>query len=189
MTCIVAITDGRRTVMGADSAASTTDNPEIYSLSTSKLWQTGEYLVGICGSYRAGQLARWEMSWPEPPSDPGADFERFMVTEVVKSLRQTLQSAAFVSSSEPARTAQFLVAVRGHLFTINGEFSCGSMAHPWIAIGSGRHHAYGALHAVADLELPLEDKVRRALLAAQAHTANVREPFAIWDSRGTTRSD
>lgn len=184
MTCIVAITDGQRTIMGADSAVSSTDNPELNVVATSKVWKQGEFLVGLSGTYRAGQIARWQMDWPEPPSDPGADLDQFMVREVVTTLRQTLLDAGFVQSTEPTRVAQFMIALRGRIFTLGGDYSCASLEHPWIAIGAGRHNAYGALHALSDLELPLEDKVRRALAAAQAHTNNVREPFHLISTGG-----
>ena len=178
MTCIVAITDGKRIVMGGDSAASTTDNPEIYSFSISKVFAKGEYLVGICGSYRAGQIARWKMEWPEPPA-PGADLEEFMVREVVEAIHRSLVDAHFAGPTEGSRAAQFMIGLRGHLFTTAGDFTVGSQNISWQAIGSGRHHAYGALHALADFDLDLEDKVRRALGAAQSHISNVREPFHL----------
>lgn len=178
MTCIVAISDGKRIVMGADSAASTPDNPEIYSFSISKVFAKGEYLIGICGSYRAGQIARFEMDWPEPP-EPGADFEEFMVRHVVKAIQRNLVDAGFAGPTEGTRAAQFVIGLRGQIFTTAGDFTVGSQNVPWQAIGSGRHHAYGALHALADFDLDLEDKVRRALGAAQSHTSNVREPFRI----------
>ena len=57
-----------------------------------------------------------------------------------------------------------------------------SLEEGYIAIGSGRHAAYGALHALADLNLPLEEKALRALKAAQRYTANVREPFLVLKS-------
>jgi len=174
MTCIVAITDGTKTVMGGDSAASSADNPEIYDFSTSKIFATGEYLVGVCGSYRSGQIARWEMDWPELP--PGADIEEFMVREVVKRVRLAFEAA---SHAAPLK-AQLLVALRGRLFTIGHDFSAGSLIVPWLAIGSGRHTAYGALHVLAGLDLDLEEKARRALEAAQSHTANVRQPFRFF---------
>lgn len=176
MTCIVGITDGQRIVMGADSAASTTDNPEIYDFAIDKIFATGEYLVGVCGSYRAGQIARWEMNWPEPP-EPGADIEPFMVREVVKALREAMVDAGFAGPAEGSRSAQFMIGLRGRLFTTAGDFSIGTLRSPWMAIGSGRHSAYGALHVLAGLELDLEEKVRRALAAAQSQVANVREPF------------
>jgi hypothetical protein len=181
MTCIVGITDGKRIAMGADSAGSSPDNPEIYDTATSKLWTTGEYVIGICGSYRAGQLVRWEMVWPEPPAGlgPGTDLESFVVREVIKALRQTLQNAAFTSPAEPSRVAQFLIGVRGMLFSIGGDFSAVSMRTPWMAIGSGRIAAYGAMHVLGGLELELEEKVRQALGAAQRQTNNVREPFHL----------
>ena len=176
MTCIVGITDGKRIVVGADSAGSSPDNPELYSIAVDKVWKTGEYLVGICGSYRAGQIARWEMDWPEPP-EPGADLERFVVRDIVRALRQALQTAGASPSTE-GRT-QLLIGLRGELFSIGGDYSALKLTEHWIAIGSGRHHAYGALHALAAIELEPEEKVRRALAAAQSHTANVREPFHV----------
>ena len=50
---------------------------------------------------------------------------------------------------------------------------------PWLAIGSGRQAAYGALHVLGGLDLDLEEKVRRALAATQECTTNVREPFQL----------
>ena len=179
MTCIVGITDGKRIAMGADSAGSSPDTSEIYDVATSKLWSSGAYLVGICGSFRAGQLARWEMAWPDPPEAAGAELESFVVREVVKSLRHTLQDAGFTSPAEPARAAQFLIGLKGHLFSIGSDFSAVSMSAPFMAIGSGRLAAYGALQILAGLELEPEEKVRRALAAARTQTANVREPFHL----------
>jgi ATP-dependent protease HslVU (ClpYQ) peptidase subunit len=178
MTCIVGITDGKRIVMGADSAASTTDNPEIYSFATEKIFTTGEYVVGVCGSYRAGQIVRWEMDWPEPP-EPGVDIEGFMVREVVKAISQALVANRFKGATEGTRVPQFMIGLRGRLFTLTGDESVGSLKAPWMAIGSGRHSAYGALHVLAAFELELEDKVRRTLGAAQSQVANVREPFHL----------
>jgi hypothetical protein len=178
MTCIVGITDGKRIVVGSDSAGSSPDNPEIHIADVAKVFATGEYLVGYCGSYRAGQLARWEMEWPEPP-EPGANLERFFTRVVIKALRHALRDAEPGFTQELPRTAQFLIGLRGHLFTIGNDFSAVKRKDPWLAIGSGRNAAYGALHVLAGLEFDLEEKVRRALAAAQGITANVREPFQL----------
>lgn len=172
MTCIVAITDGDRTVMGGDSAATSADNSEIYDFATSKIFVQGEYLVGVCGSYRSGQVARYEMDWPDPP-EPGADLEAFFVQKVVPALRRAFQAAGFEANPK----VQLLIALRGQIFVSGYDFSIGTLRVPWTAIGSGRHTAYGALHVLGGLDLGIEEKVRRALEAAQTHTANVREPF------------
>ena len=178
MTCIVGITDGHRTVIGGDSAGSSPDNPEIHTTDVSKVFATGEYLVGYCGSYRAGQLARWDMDWPEPP-EPGADLECFFTRVVVKALRQAMQDAEPGFTQALPRTAQFMIGLRGHLFSIGQDYSAVKLKDPWLAIGSGRQAAYGALHVLGGLDLDLEEKVRRALVATQECTANVREPFQL----------
>lgn len=174
MTCIVAVTDGVRTVIGADSAASFPDSHELYDFAIDKIFATGEYLVGVCGSYRSGQVARYEMEWPAPP-EPGADLERFMVTEVMPRLRQS----CLAGGHEAPPKAQLMIALRGRIFTLGNDNCVASLAAPFMAIGSGRLPAYGALHVLAGRELSLEDKVRTALEVAQTYTANVREPFQL----------
>lgn len=171
MTCIVGITDGENIVIGGDTAASSPDGPEIYTLRNEKVFTTGEYLVGYCASYRAGQLARWQVDWPAPP--PGTDLERFLVVEIVPRLRQALTEGG------ADRPAQFLIGLRGQLFCIGSDWTAATLEEGYIAIGSGRHVAYGALHALADLDLPPEEKVLRALKAAQRYTSSVREPFRV----------
>lgn len=174
MTCIVAVTDGKKTVMGADSAASFPDSNEIHDFATGKIFATGEYLVGVCGSYKSGQIAQYDMEWPEPP-EPGADLDRFMAREITSLLLDSFKK----SSHQPDAKAHLLIAVRGRIFIIGSEHSAVSLTLPWTAIGSGRLPAYGALHALASANLSLEDKVHAALAAAQAHTSNVREPFHL----------
>jgi len=178
MTCIVGITDGTRIVMGGDSAGSSTENPEIYNVAVNKVFAVGEYLVGICGSYRAGQIARWEMPWPEPPA-AGSDLESFIVRELVPAIRQSLLAAGSGQLLDGPKAAQFLIGLRGELYSIGGDFSAIKLEERWIAIGSGRHVAYGALHALADIDLDEKLKVLRALAAAQSYTASVRGPFHV----------
>jgi len=118
------------------------------------------------------------MKWPEPPPE-GSNLESFLVQELVPTLRQSLQAAGAGQLLEGPRVAQYMIGLRGEIFAIGGDFTALKLQEPWIAIGSGRHVAYGALHALAELELAAEEKVRRALAAAQSYTANVREPFHV----------
>lgn len=172
MTCIVGVTDGENVVIGGDSAGSSPEGNELYNLRNEKVFSQGEYLIGYCASYRGGQIARWQVEWPAPPP-PGTDLEAFLVREVVPALRSAFTQGGL------DKPAQFLIGLRGRLFSIGGDWSAAELAENWIAIGSGRHIAYGALHALATTTIPTEEKVRLALAAAQRYTSNVREPFLV----------
>jgi ATP-dependent protease HslVU (ClpYQ) peptidase subunit len=177
MTCIVGVKDGEQLWIGGDSAASCPAN-EVYNFAGPKVFAAGEYLVGYTISFRAGQVLQHEVDWPSPPAD--FDLERLMVRDVVPKLRHALREAGALKVTEGVEeTAQFMIGLRGELVTVGGDFSIGYLREPYLAIGSGRHNAYGALHALADSNLSGEQRVRRALEAAVNFTGNVRPPFVI----------
>jgi hypothetical protein len=115
------------------------------------------------------------------PPEGETDREAFFVREVVPRLRSALEKGG---ATQPA---QFLVGLRGHLFSIGTEFSAAELEEPWTAIGSGRFAAYGALYALEHVALPAEPKVRLALEASERYTNNVRKPFVLLgnSSRGS----
>lgn len=175
MTCIVGISDGKNVTLGGDAAASSPGDRELYILRTEKVFAAGEYLIGYCASYRAGQIAQYQVEWPAPGEVDGADLCRFVVNEVVPVLCKALGGG----TTQPG---QFLIGLRGHLFSIANDFSATELEEPWIAIGSGRLPAYGALYAMEGSSLDPQVKARRALEAAERYTTNVRQPFVVLSS-------
>lgn len=177
MTCIVGISDGKNVTLGGDAAASSATDRELYILRTEKVFAAGEYLIGYCASYRAGQIAQYQVDWPAPPEDKDANLCRFVVNEVVPVLQKALEGSGMT------QPGQFLIGLRGHLFSIAHDFSATELEEPWIAIGSGRMPAYGALYAMEDSPLDPKTKARRALEAAERYTNNVRQPFVVLSSQ------
>lgn len=177
MTCIVGIKEGDRLWIGGDSAAKSATCPEIHSFSTPKVFAVGEYLVGFTISWRAGQVLQYEVEWPSPPAE--YDLEEFLVCHVVPRLQQALSGEDLQIPKEFERSFQFMIGLRGQLAMIAVDFTVGIAATPYFAIGSGRHNALGALHALADTGLGAEVQMRKALEAAACYTSNVRPPFLI----------
>jgi ATP-dependent protease HslVU (ClpYQ) peptidase subunit len=179
MTCIVAVSDGRRVVVGGDSAATSLDPAEIYSLATPKVFRTGRYVVGFTASYRVGQILRYQTEWPDPPEEVD-ELERFLATRVVENVRRALRAGGAGRVENGAELGgYFLIAVGGAIFSVGYRYDVGRLIEPYAAIGSGRLPAYGALHATADSGRPLEDRARAALQAAHAFNPTVREPFHL----------
>jgi len=58
----------------------------------------------------------------------------------------------------------------------------GRRLRPYAAIGSGQPWAEASLFTTADMQLDPRVRIRFALLAAQAHSVSVKEPFLFLES-------
>ncbi|NJL27685.1 MAG: hypothetical protein HC897_07185 [Thermoanaerobaculia bacterium] len=75
---------------------------------------------------------------------------------------------------------QVLMAVGEQIFTLNRHFEVLRPQGRYVALGSGRQAAYGALDVLAEQEhLDLEPMVERALLAATRCVVGVRGPLVL----------
>ncbi|MCP4661143.1 MAG: hypothetical protein GY856_37550 [bacterium] len=176
MTGIVAVSDHQQVLIGGDSAAITPDHKEVYSVpETTKVFPAGSFAVGITTSFRIGQVLRYGVDWPEPPADD-RDLERFIVDKLVEAVRRALKVGGCGRTREGMEIGgQFVIGVRSEIFVIAEDFAVTRV--PFAAIGAGRLVAYGALHALAGYDLPIEARVKAALEAAHAYTPSVRPPF------------
>lgn len=177
MTCVVAVTDGERLVFGADSAATNLKTGEIYDFANEKIFRCGPWLVGHTGSFRLGQILRWQVAWPTPPDDPAA-LDAFITVDVVNAIRKAMRAAGVAAGRrKPEPRETILLGLRGRIFAISRDYSVAFPQHPFAAIGHGRFLAYGALQALRFSQLGIEDRCRAALEAAQLFDPTVREPF------------
>ncbi len=174
MTCVVGETDGRTIILGADSAAGSGD--EIYTIDLPKVFARGGFLFGYCGSYRIGQILRYRVELPEPPS---GDLEPFLVRELIPALRRAVieEGAAGEGNAFLGEKTALLIGCQGELWTIARDLTAVPEAD-FAAIGSGRLRAYAALYALrtAGVE-PSRRRLEVALQAAAAFTSTVRPPW------------
>lgn len=184
MTCIVGLVGTRgiekgMVLLGGDCAG-VVRGQEIYSLRNAKVFRKGVYVLGYTTSFRLGQIVRHGVELPDPPPAEPADeviLEAFLATTWVDALRQALRQHGFEPTLGEA--GSLVVGVRGALFVIGKDFQVLAGRAPYVAVGSGRHLAYGALAALetAAPELPLETRGRIALEAAERFSPEVRGPF------------
>lgn len=190
MTCIVAVTDGQKVVLGGDSAGVREHDMRVRA--NAKVFRVGSYGIGFTSSFRMGQILQHATDLPEPPTDAEPDaLERFMVLEFVDTLRQLFKERGFGKTATIARSPQltesgqevagaFLVAVAGQTFEIREDFHVARPATPFAAVGRGAELALGALHALdGGPELSLQERAIKSLEAAEAFCAAVRGPFQV----------
>ncbi len=175
MTCIVGLTDKGRVYMGGDSAGAAG-----YSLvvrADPKVFRNGPFRIGYTSSFRMGQLLRFKL---DPPPHHPADMDdfRYMSTAFIDEVREVLKEGGYAKvDNNQEEGGAFLVAYRGQLYEIGGDFQVGQPLDPFAAVGCGFEIALGAMYAT-DGYGP-EDRIRTALAAAQRFSAGVREPFLI----------
>lgn len=177
MTCIVGIQHDQGVTIGGDSAA--TDEATISVRADMKVFTSGPYLFGFCGSFRMGQLLHYTLECPVPPDDPG-ELEQFMATTFVNAVRFCLSNGGVAAHHNNVETGgTFLVAVKGQLFCVEDDYQVARETVGYAAIGSGSHVAYGSLHTSADYDLTPDERVTAALRAATDLTPFVRAPFIV----------
>ena len=181
MTCIVGIEHETGVYIGGDSAGIA--GWELTVRADPKVFRVGEFLYGIAGSFRMGNLLRYAFV-PPPPPKKRKHLDAYMVTAFIDTLRAVVEAGGTREKKnevESLHNSSFLVAVRGRLFEIDSDFQVGRPASGYAAIGCGSSVALGALHALVvgvGLTHPT-DCVAAALRAAEAHNIGVRGPFII----------
>ena len=198
MTCIVAMADGQKVVMGGDSAG--VDGRDLYLRADAKVFLKRNYAIGFTTSFRMGQILRYETELPELPPDLDPDeLERFFVTDFIPVVRKSFDEHGFAKTarfSTPDRPGlsedgqavggTFLVGAAGKIFEIRGDYQLGRPMTPYSAVGAGAMVALGALKALEEVDgLSLRDRVTRALKTAEAYNAGVRGPFQLIESKSS----
>lgn len=178
MTCIVGIVGPKgRMVIGGDSAVSF-EGTHLEVMAETKVWCTGDYLMGASGDARGCNVARYVF---QPPKPRGRDLDRFMATTFIDALRDAMLKAGHTFKEEQSRETidtNLLIGVRGVLYTVFESFDIERPRDEYAAIGCGTRPALGALYATRGQGATAK-RVRLALEAAETYDAAVRRPFVV----------
>lgn len=184
MTCIVGIEHETGVYIGGDSAGIA--GWQLTVRADPKVFQVGEFLYGMAGSFRLGNLLRYAFM-PPPLPKKRKHLHAYMATDFVDALRVVVDAGGYREKKnevESLHNASVLVAVRDRLFDLDNDFQIGIPASGYTAIGCGSEVALGSLFSTATetrlaFELDPETRVLIALSAAEAHNIGVRGPFII----------
>ena len=182
MTAIIGIIDTDGSVfMGGDTCGTNkAGDQDIYA--NKKVFSPAhspDFIVGVCGSFRLGQVLRYHFKAPKPLPGPDHDFESYVATELSESLYGCFKKAGlFDESIGEGIDGSFLLGYQGNLVHVQENLQALISRKPYAAIGSGSEIAKGALFASID-EKNIGDRVYLALRAAAEFSALVREPFDV----------
>lgn len=188
MTCIIGYVENGKITMGGDSAGVR----EYFSVQRAdeKVFIVGEFLFGICGSFRAGNLIRYK--WTVPDRTEGMTEDEYIHTAFIDSIIALLRKNhnARVENNETGMETRIMVGYRGKLYTVEEDFQIAKTFLPFWSIGCGAYFALGALHALeigkypsktkaAIDKLTPKERIAIALNAACEFSGWVKEPFII----------
>lgn len=172
MTVVVGLVEKGVVHMGADSIGIAGYDFTIRR--DEKLFRNGEFLIGVCGSFRMRDLLCYSWNPPEMPERMAIDT--YMRTGVIDSLRECFKAGGYASVEHNVEEGgNFLLGFRGRLFEVECDFQVGEAMDGMAAIGCGDAFAKGALHATPRMKP--KQRIMTAMKAAERFCAGVRGPF------------
>lgn len=167
MTCIVGIMARGKVILGGDSAAFDDSAAAVSVRPGVKVFRLSKGIIaGFAGSFRLGQIVRWQM--PELTPEP---TEEWMVTAFIPELVTVLREAGLKKNTI---AGQMLLGISDQLFIVESDFHVGC-CETYQSIGAASGPALGSLYSTEGKQ-PLV-RLRMALDAAAQHNASVRGPF------------
>ncbi len=185
MTCIVGIEHKDNVYMACDSAG--TD--EYYNFCTTaetKVFYNTGTLMGMCGSFRLGQLLQYSLKIPD--FDPRETDMNWLVNDYIDAVRHTLEEKGHIikgeHTDEGIPEGDFLLGFRGKLYIVEGNFQVLRVSRGYVATGCGASYALGVMHYQMN-HLPAKQRdpiemLERALEAASEHSAGCAPPHHVF---------
>ena len=183
MTCIIGFADRKNNVswIGGDSLGSNG-----YTKSTempSKVFRNDVFnnvLIGGTTTFRHLDLLKYsdglfsEIEWYK-----GTEVDhKFMVTKFVPRVISLFKDG-IVSETETNKGGNFIVATPGKIFEVQDDYSVLEPELGMCAVGCGEDVAMGSLLTTKDFDMSPEERVIKALEAAERYCCGVQRPFHI----------
>lgn len=189
MTCIIGFTDPNKGVswIGADSLGSNGYTKETEM--PSKVFRNETFknvLMGGTTTFRHLDLLKYSTNlFDEIDLYKKTDIDhKFMVTKFIPRVI-TLFKDGVVSETETQRGGNFIVATPGRLFEVQQDYSVLEPELGMCAVGCGEDVAMGSLITTKDLDMSPQDKIIKALEAAEQYCCGVQRPFRILCTDGS----
>jgi ATP-dependent protease HslVU (ClpYQ) peptidase subunit len=145
MTVLVGIQGADFTVLAADSQITDGDQ-RIISIQTPKIVQVNEYLLGVTGESRPGDILTYQWN---PPKYRGEHPVDFMGAKVIPSMYKVFKENGYeLPLNDKETTFQYLLSFNAFLFSVGDDLSFNCMERGLFAIGSGGNYALGYLYSL-----------------------------------------
>lgn len=183
MSCIVGYVDSEtgNIYMGSDSAGVIVETLSSRVRPNVKIFEKGNMLFGVAGSFRVLQILRYSLNIPEQPEElPDYDY---MCTLFIKALRESVQENECFqvqNEGEVYFDGSILVGYKGELYKIEADLSV-TIIDDFEAVGCGEAYALGSMYTSTSLNhYNPKDIVTLALKSSGEYSMGVRPPYVCF---------
>lgn len=188
MTCVIGLIDREKGIswIGADSLCSNGYTKETQM--SSKVFRSEVFqnvLIGGTTTFRHLDLLKYATNlFDEIDLYKKTDIDhKFMVTKFIPKVI-TLFKDGVMSEPESNRGGNFIVVTPGRLFEVQNDYSVLEPELGMCAVGCGKDVAMGSLITTNGLDMSPQDRIVRALKAAESYCCGVQRPFHILSTDG-----
>ena len=143
MTCIVGMEFDEGVMIAGDSLG--VGGYHTQERKDSKVFKTGEFIIGYTTSFRMAQLLRFSLKCDKQKSSQG-DY-KYMCTTFIDAVRKCFKDGGFLSKDkEREEGGTFLVGYRGKLYEIHDDLQVGINTDKKGSCGCGYSYALGSMH-------------------------------------------
>lgn len=180
MTCIVGLTDGKTTWIGADSLGSNGYSKTVRrDKKLFKLQDTSSAILGYTSSFRMGQLLMYANDLIDKRDEPSIDH-KYIVTKFIPNIINLFENGGYNRTfSGEKKGGEFLFAYKGKLFKIQSDYQVGESFDNYDACGCGEDFALGSLSTTEDSNLTPIERIHKALQSATKFSTGVSAPYYI----------
>lgn len=181
MTCIVGIAKDGKVYLGADSALGY--GYKKAKLDVPKIFELGEFIIGISGYPRFSQLIQYSLNLPQQKSEE-SDMG-YLINVFVKAIINCIDANQFTSSEnsdgKEIPGSNMIFGYRGNLYVLDSNFQIVQTTENYAAIGSGMDEALAALKTMelTGYAVHPKDAIKTALKVSSYFNMGVDEPFRV----------
>lgn len=183
MTCVIGYLDkiNSTVYLGGDSLGSNGYSKMLYT--QRKVFHskdTKNLIIGLSGSFNF-QALEYEKLLDEAKLLKDEIDREYLITKFIPNLKEIVNKYNANSSKDNLNSMEgsLLFGYKDKLFTIQCDYSLLESTDGFDAIGSGGEVAMGSLLTSCDIDIPIIDKITKALEAAEKHAVGVQRPFYI----------
>lgn len=173
MTCVVGVEKDGAVWLAGDSACLDVEGDAVVTQRQSKVFRRGPYCIGFSGSFRIGNLFKYDLKLPNTLS---SNHPRQISEELIKVIEKHQLKEEDWSA---------LIGYKDKLYIVQSDCYCYRHTKPYAAIGaeSAVAVALGTFCTIESLQLQLKEQMsgkailKMALENATTFSSNVRPPW------------
>lgn len=179
MTCIVGVVNNGKIYFGADSQMS--DGNLKLMVSDEKVFIKSNIIFGVAGNCRFSKLLKYYLDIP--PQDDGMSDIFYLHHMIVENIRKLALDYGYSEkeNNQESINSYTIIGYKDTIYSLDAMFSLSKIDIKYWAEGTGRQVALGVMYNLRNENMPIKEKILKALEASEYFSSGVSYPFQIYE--------